>query len=74
MFKSANVGTSDRILRIIVGVILIALPFGLPRLELWDNPLFYYGSLVVGAVLILTALVRYCPAYSLIGANTSSSE
>lgn len=74
MFKSANVGTSDRILRIIVGGILIALPFGLPRLELWDNPFFYYGAFLVGAVLILTAVVRYCPAYNLIGANTSNSE
>lgn len=74
MFKSANVGTVDRIFRLILGAILIALPFAMPHLEYWANPLFYYGALVVGAVMILTALVRFCPAYVLIGANTCGSK
>ena len=74
MFKSANVGTTDRVLRFIVGAILIAMPFAMPQLELWANPVFYYGAIVVGAVMILTGLVRFCPAYVLIGANTCGSK
>ncbi len=70
MFKAANVGTVDRILRLIVGAILIALPFVMPQLDLWANAYLKYGALVVGAVLVFTALVRFCPAYVLIGANT----
>lgn len=70
MFKSANVGSVDRAIRIIVGVILIALPFVMADVEVWANPVFKYGAFVVGGILILTALVRFCPAYMLIGANT----
>ncbi|MBU2581397.1 MAG: DUF2892 domain-containing protein [Alphaproteobacteria bacterium] len=71
MFKP-NVGGVDRILRFIVGAVLIALPFAMPDLEYWANPVFYYGALAVGAVLMLTALVRFCPVYLPIGLNTGS--
>ncbi len=67
---AANVGSIDRVLRLIIGAILIALPFVMPNLEIWGNPIFYYGALIIGAVNILTALVRFCPAYTLIGVNT----
>ena len=74
MFKSANVGTADRIFRFLLGAILIALPFAMPHLQVWANPAFYYGAIAVGAVLILTGLVRFCPAYVLVGANTCGSK
>lgn len=70
MFKSANVGTVDRILRLIAGAVLIALPIAMPDLDLWSNDAMRYGAFGVGGILILTALVRFCPAYVLIGANT----
>ncbi len=69
-----NVGTVDRILRFIVGIVLIALPFAMPDLEYWSNPVFYYGAIVVGAVMILTALMRFCPAYLPIGLNTGAGK
>lgn len=71
---SANVGTIDRVLRFILGAVLIALPFAMPDLEYWANPIFHYGAFVVGGVMILTALMRFCPAYVLIGANTCGSK
>lgn len=67
---AANVGSVDRVLRLIIGAVLIALPFVMPHLEIWSNPIFYYGALVVGAVNIVTALIRFCPAYVLVGLNT----
>ena len=69
MFKSANVGNVDRIVRIIIGALLIALPY-IYASEIWANGLIRWIVPIVGAVLVLTALVRFCPAYRLIGVNT----
>ena len=55
-----NVGTLDRALRAIVGVGLIALVFVGPQTP-WGW---------IGAVLLLTALVGFCPAYRLLGLRT----
>lgn len=54
-----NVGSTERLLRIIVGVVIIALGI-------------YYGSWwgVIGLVPLLTGLSRFCPLYSMLGMNT----
>ena len=56
-------------MRLGLGALLVALPF-LTRLELWANPIARYGIIALGVILILTALVRLCPAYVPVGANT----
>ena len=61
----ANVGSSDRWIRIILGFVLIVLPFVLA----WGM----FGTIVsalIGAVLVITALVRFCPAYRFLGMST----
>jgi hypothetical protein len=58
----ANVGRTDRILRIIVGVMLLALFFIL------QGPARYLG--ILGLVALGTGLVSFCPLYSLLGVNT----
>ncbi len=55
-----NVGTADRALRILAGVILIALTL--------SNTIGPWGWL--GVVPILTGLFRFCPAYTLLGIRT----
>ena len=62
---AANVGTFDRIARIIVGLALIAFALGLiaPGTS-WS----WVGW--IGVVPILTALFGTCPAYSLLGLST----
>ena len=55
-----NIGTADRILRLVVGAILIALVFIGPQTP--------WGWL--GLIPIATALVRWCPAYRLFGIRT----
>jgi hypothetical protein len=55
-----NVGSIDRILRIVVGLGLIGLAVA--------GTVGWWGYL--GVILVLTGLVRVCPAYSLIGVNT----
>jgi hypothetical protein len=60
-----NVGRPDQIIRIIAGVVLLALP-SLMGLSNWGS----WGSYVVGAVLIATAVFRFCPIYAALGLST----
>jgi len=55
-----NEGKVDRLLRVVVGLVLLALVFVGPQTP-WGW---------IGVVPLLTGLVGYCPAYSLIGLNT----
>lgn len=69
MFKTANVGQIDRVVRVVIGIVLIALPLALDS-PLWQNALARWLVPIVGLVLIATALMRFCPLYRLIGAST----
>tara|TARA_R110002020_G_scaffold6295_28_gene26436 strand:- start:261 stop:482 length:222 start_codon:yes stop_codon:yes gene_type:complete len=64
-----NIGSADRIARIIVGLALILVPF-VSGLALFANPVLQWGAVLVGAVLIVTALVRFCPLYAIFGLST----
>jgi len=65
----ANVGSADRLLRLVLGVILIVLPF-VTSFSLWESPVARYGALIVGVVFVVTALFRFCPLYRLFGLRT----
>lgn len=67
---SCNVGTLDRLLRLAAGLILIALPFVAPQLAESGGGAALYALPVLGAVLVLTAAVRFCPLYRLVGLRT----
>lgn len=56
----ANVGGIDRILRIVLGLVLIGLA-ATGTVGLWGY---------IGVVPVLTGLFRFCPVYPLIGLNT----
>jgi len=60
-----NMGNLDRVLRVAVGLVLIAyaLGFGFP-----DNGWNWVGW--IGVLPLFTALVRVCPAYSILGIRT----
>jgi hypothetical protein len=55
-----NVGNIDRVLRVALGVVLIALAVT-GTIGLWGY---------VGVVPLLTAAFGYCPAYHLLGIDT----
>ena len=59
-----NVGGVDRILRILVGIVLIALA-ATGTVGLWGW---------IGVVPLATGLFRFCPAYTLLGINTCPME
>jgi hypothetical protein len=63
-----NVGGADRVIRLVLGIILLAL-------GIW-----YFGGLwqwvsgIVGVVLLLTSIVSFCPLYGPIRVNTAKSK
>lgn len=66
-----NVGSLDRAIRFGLGAVLVAAVF-LPPLSGWVAPLgtWKYALTVWGAVMLLTATLRFCPAYTLLGVRT----
>lgn len=60
-----NVGTGDRFLRVMLGV--IALILGLSGML---EGTFKWVGLGVGVVMVFTASVQFCPLYTLLGVNT----
>lgn len=69
MFKSANVGSLDRMLRVLIGIVLIAVPYFYAP-EILQGPTARWATLAVGIILIATALIRFCPIYRLLGINS----
>ena len=66
-----NVGSLDRMLRLIVGVALLASPFVPPLAGFFAAfGAWKFAVAAVGAVLVGTAVFRFCPAYTLLGVNT----
>ena len=57
---NCNVGGVDRMLRVIAGLVILALGV--------VGPLGWWG--LVGLVPLATGLMRYCPAYSIFGIRT----
>ena len=57
-----NMGSIDRGLRIVVGIVLIAAVFFI------EGPMRWWG--LVGLVPLVTGLAGSCPAYSILGIST----
>ena len=60
----SNVGNSDRIIRIIAGVCILGAFFVLEGNARW--------LALIGLIPLVTGLVRWCPAYRLLGLSTSA--
>lgn len=58
----ANVGSIDRMLRIVVGVALLSM------LVFVEGNAKFYG--LIGLVPLLTGLFRFCPLYTIFGIRT----
>lgn len=58
--SAANVGKFDRLARIVIGIVLIAMVFVGPKTA-WGW---------IGLIPLLTGLIRWCPAYRLFGMST----
>ena len=70
---SANVGNIDRALRALIGIIFITAPFAFTS-GLWASPVYKYGAIVVGLVMLTVAVTRVCPIYSILGIRTCKAN
>ncbi len=59
-----NVGTVDRVVRLIAGLAILSLVFVGPH-TLWG---------LLGLVPLLTAIVGWCPPYAILGISTCKSS
>ncbi len=57
-----NIGSADRIVRIILGIVLLLL------IVFINGPARWWG--LIGLIPLVTALVRFCPLYSILGFST----
>jgi Inner membrane protein YgaP-like, transmembrane domain len=64
-----NVGGIDRIGRIVIGAVLLAVGALAPVGMSWR-----IVALVIAAIALVTAFVRFCPANALLGINTCKSD
>ncbi len=62
-----NVGSVDRAIRALVGVVLLALYFMGYAMGVWG-----WVALIAGVVMLGTAALGWCPPYSILGINTCS--
>ena len=67
-----NVGTGDRVFRVVMGVALGFIGF-------FENPVVSGGlsqtlMAVGGVVLAVTAIIRFCPIYAVAGLSTCALE
>lgn len=66
MFET-NVGATDRIIRVIVGLALIA--------GYWIWPDASYGwAFFIGVIPLISGLVGWCPVYRLLGWSTAEEK
>jgi len=64
-----NVGKIDRVIRIILGIILLYLFI----VNMVAAPWSYLVALI-GLILIVTGIISTCPLYSMLGMNTLSKK
>ena len=61
---TANVGSTDRIIRLVVGALLIVLTL--------TGTIGVWGW--IGVIMLATAFMKFCPAYSIFGWRTNKAD
>lgn len=64
-----NVGSMDRIFRLVLGAVLLAIPF-VGGLSIFESSTATTVSIIVGIVMIATSAMRFCPLYRIFGIRT----
>ncbi|WP_296373073.1 DUF2892 domain-containing protein, partial [Yoonia sp.] len=69
IMMTVNVGSSDRLIRLIVGLAMIVAPL-INFMGLGTSTFGAYALMIIGAVLVLTSLFKFCPLYRILGIST----
>lgn len=64
-----NVGTIDRMIRLVLGIIMVVLYFS----ETITGTLGYV-LMAVGIVFVITSMIGFCPLYAIVGLNTCPAK
>lgn len=66
---TANIGPLDRIIRFVLGLLLLVAPF-VSGMAFFVSTTATVLSVLVGVILLTTAILRFCPMYHLFGIRT----
>lgn len=66
---TSNVGTIDRALRIVLGIVLLGLPF-VSGAALFESSTATLVAVIVGLVMLGTSAMKFCPLYRVLGIQT----
>jgi hypothetical protein len=66
---TANLGSIDRIFRIVLGIVLLAAPF-VSGLAIFSSSNATIISVIIGIVMVATSAMRFCPLYRIFGIQT----
>jgi len=69
-YDKKNIGNLDRIIRLILAVVFAALYF----MGVTGGTTYGLVLLIVGGVLLVTALIDICPLYKIFGINTCPKD
>jgi len=69
-----NVGTIDRILRVIIGLVALAFVFVGPIAASGDWGWERFALAVVAAIMLGTSAIKFCPLYRVFGMRTCSLD
>lgn len=64
-----NVGTVDRMIRLVLGIVMVVLYFS----ETLTGTLGYV-LMAVGVVFVVTSMIGFCPLYAIVGFNTCPAK
>lgn len=64
-----NVGMTDKIIRLVIGLVLIIIALIIPM-----SAALQIILLIIGIIALLTALTGFCCLYTLIGVNTCKTK
>jgi hypothetical protein len=66
---ATNLGNIDRIIRLVLGIVLLAAPF-VSGMALFDSTVATAISGIAGLVMLGTSSMKFCPLYRIFGIRT----
>lgn len=67
-----NIGNADRIIRIVLGLVLVVLSFYLSATG--AGVFVFIGGIGLGILMFVTAAINFCPLYTVIGFRSLRGE
>ncbi len=66
---AANVGSADRAIRLILGIVFLVVAFAVTMSPGWK-----WVLIILGIIALFTGLVRFCALYSVFHINTAKKR